>query len=86
MKNHEFDVVLKDVAEVTDDQADALFAAGCVDGTPACSNGMTWIHFDRESSSLEDAIRLAVVQVQAAGFRVSKIELDAVSAVSQGAV
>ncbi len=85
MKTYEFDVVLKDVAEVTDDQADALFSAGCDDGTPACCNGMAWIHFDRQAPSLEEAIRLAVAQVQAAGLKVSKVELDLESAVFQGA-
>jgi len=85
MTMYAFDVVLKDVAEVTDEQADVLFAAGCDDGTPACCDGMAWIHFDREASSLEEAIRLAVAQVQAAGFRVAKVELDADSAVSLGA-
>lgn len=85
MKAYEFDVFLKDVAEVTDDQADALFAAGCDDGTPVSCNGSTWIHFDREAQSLEDAIRSAVMQVRSAGFRVSKIELDAGAAVFQGA-
>lgn len=85
MKTYEFDVRLKDVQEVTDDQADALFAAGCDDGTPASCNGAAWIHFDREAPSLEEAIRSAVAQVQAAGFTVSKIELDAASAVFQGA-
>lgn len=77
MKTYEFDVVLTDVEEVTDEQADALFAAGCDDGTPASCDGTAWIHFDREASSLEEAIRLAIVQVRAAGFAVAKIELDA---------
>jgi hypothetical protein len=85
MKTYGFDVVLKDVSEVTDDQADVLFAEGCDDGTPACCDGVVWIHFDREASSLEEAIRAAVAQIQAAGFRVSKVELDANSAVSLGA-
>ena len=85
MKTYEFDILLKDVLEVTDEQADALFAAGCDDGTPACCNGTAWIHFDRQAPSLEEAIRSAVVQVQAAGFKVSKIELDVDSAVFQGA-
>lgn len=84
MKTYEFDVVLKDVAEVTDDQADALFAAGCEDGTPASCNGQAWIHFDRETASLEEAIRSAIAQVQSVGFRVAKVELDANSAVSLG--
>jgi hypothetical protein len=81
MKTYEFDVVLKDVTEVTDDQADALFAAGCDDGTPAGCGGVAWVHFDRAADSLEAAIRSAVAQVRAAGFVVSKVELDAAAAV-----
>jgi hypothetical protein len=84
MKTYEFDVILNGVREVSDEQADALFAAGCDDGTPACSNGLAWIHFDRESASLEDAIRSAIGQIQSAGFSVLKVELDASSAVSLG--
>jgi hypothetical protein len=84
MKSYAFDVVLKDLREVTDEHADALFAAGCDDGTPASCNGTAWIHFDREAPALEEAIRSAVSQVQAAGFKVSKVELDAEAAVSLG--
>jgi hypothetical protein len=85
MKSYEFDVVLKDVAQITDDQADALFAAGADDGTPASCDGLAWIHFDREAPSLEEAIRSAVAQVRAAGFKVSKVELDVESTVFEGA-
>jgi hypothetical protein len=74
------------VSEVTDDQADRLFAAGCDDGTPASCKGLAWIHFDREASSLEEAIGTAVAQVQSAGFSVSKIQLDVDAAVSLGGV
>ena len=76
MKTYEFNVVLKDATEVTDDQADALFAAGCEDGTPASSNGTAWVHFDRQAPSLEEAIRSAVGQVQAAGFGTARVEID----------
>lgn len=85
MKNYEFDVVLKGISEVADDQADELFAAGCDDGTPASCDGVAWIHFDREAASLEEAISSAVAQIQAAGLQVSKVELDADAAVSLGA-
>ena len=85
IKTYEFDVVLKEVGEITEDEADALFAAGCDDGTPVSCNGLAWVHFDREAISLEEAIRLAVAQVRAAGFSVSKVELDVTSAVSLGA-
>jgi hypothetical protein len=85
MKTYQFDVALKDVSEVTDEQADLLFAAGCDDGTPASCNGLAWIHFDREATSLEEAIFSAMGQVQAAGFVVSKVELEADAAVALGA-
>ncbi len=85
MKTYEFDVVLKNTSEVTDDQADELFAAGCEDGTPAACEGVAWIHFDREAESLEKAISSAVAQVQAAGLVVSRVELDVDAAMSLGA-
>jgi len=84
MKTYEFDVILHEVLEISDEQADALFAAGCDDGIPVCSNGLAWVHFDREEASLEEAIRSAVIQVQAAGFRVVKVELNANAAMSLG--
>jgi hypothetical protein len=84
MKTYAFDVVLNDVSELSDDLADGLFAAGCDDGTPAACAGAVWVHFDREATSLEEAIVSAGAHVQAAGFSVSKIELDVDAAVSLG--
>jgi hypothetical protein len=77
MKTYEFDLFLQGVAEITDEQADVLFAQGCDDGTPACRDGLAWVHFDREAPSLEAAIRSALTQVRSAGFNVAKVELDA---------
>jgi len=85
MKTYEFDLVLNELSEISDDQADALFAAGCDDGTPARSNGTAWIHFHREAASLEAAIRSAVAQVQSTGLSVAKVEIDVDAAVSLGA-
>jgi hypothetical protein len=85
MKTYDFDVFLKDVSEIGDDQADALFAAGCDDGTPVSRDGFAWVHFDRDARSLEEAINSAVTQVQSAGFNVSKVELDANSVACRGA-
>lgn len=76
MSMYNFDVILNDASEITDEQADALFSAGCDDGTPFCSNNVALIHFDREASSLEQAIRSACAQVNAAGLRVARIEID----------
>ena len=77
MKTYEFNVMLKNVAEITDDQADSLFAAGCDDGSPVSRDGVAWVHFDRKADSLENAIRSAVAQVQAAGLVVAKVEIAA---------
>jgi hypothetical protein len=85
MKTYEFDIVLKDVTELTDEQADRLFAAGCDDGTPAGCDGVAWIHFDRQAASLEEAIAAAVEQIQAAGLQASKVELDVDATASLGA-
>jgi hypothetical protein len=82
---YSFDVVLQDAREIADHQAEALFSAGCDDGTPVSCNGVAWIHFDREADTLEAAIHSACTQVQAAGLTVAKVEMDANSAVSLGA-
>ena len=76
MRHYEFDVILTGIAEVHDEQADALFVAGCDDGTLASRDGTAWVHFDREAESLEAAIASAVSQVRSAGFAVARIELD----------
>jgi hypothetical protein len=81
VRTYEFDVILKDLSEVSDEQADRLFAAGCDEGSPASCDGVAWIHFDKEATSLEEAIRSAVAQIQTAGFQVSKVELDVDAAV-----
>ena len=82
MKTYAFDVVLKEIAELTDDQVEELFAAGCDDGTPVSCEGIAWIHFDREAASLEEAILSALTQVQTAGLAVAKVELDLDAALS----
>jgi hypothetical protein len=60
-----------------------LFAAGCDDGTPTSCDGVTWIHFEREAVSLEEAIRSAVAQVKAAGLQVRKVEMDVDAVIGQ---
>ena len=82
MKTYEFDVVLRAVSEATDEHADALFEAGCDDSTLASRDGQTWVHFEREAVSLEEAIRSAVTQVLSAGLAASRVELDVAAAIS----
>ena len=76
MATYEFSLVLK-VAEITNDDCDALYQAGCDDGTVVTRDGVTYIAFDREAESLEEAIRSATANVRSAGFEVARVEMDA---------
>lgn len=75
MKSYDFTLVLADVSDITDDQGDALFKAGCDDGTIVSRDDHVFIDFTRESSSLEDAINSAAADVQRAGFQVDHVEV-----------
>lgn len=77
MKCYQFDLILKDVSDISDEMADRLFACGCDDATPMSRNGVAWLHFDREEASLEAAIRSAVMNVRASGLDVLKVEIEA---------
>lgn len=75
MKTYEFKIILDGVSELTDDEGDALYEAGCDDGTIVSRDGMAFVWFSRESTSLEDAINSAASNVQKAGFQVAHIEV-----------
>ncbi len=57
--------------------AEALFEAGCDDGSPGSSQGVVSIDFHREAESLEAAIRSAIADVQKAGCAVAQVTLEA---------
>lgn len=76
MKTYEFSLVLA-VPEVSDEDCDRLYEAGCSDGTIVTREGVTYIAFDREADTLETAIRSASADVRAAGFDIPRVEMDA---------
>jgi hypothetical protein len=75
MKSYEFKLVLTGVADLTDDQGDALYAAGCDDGTLVSRDGEVYVRFSREAESLEQAINSAAADVDRAGFQVDHVEV-----------
>ncbi len=77
MRTFEFAIILDGSPELTEELADRLFAAGCDDGTPGMCAGSTTIDFHREALSLEDAIRSAVADVNAAGCVAAHVQIDA---------
>jgi hypothetical protein len=77
MTKYEFTLILKGAQELTEEMADALFEAGCDDGTPGTCNGVGSIDFHREAESLEEAIRSALANVKSAGYEVERVEIEA---------
>ena len=83
MKEHEFTVILASPEESEED-ANRLYESGCSDGSISTSGGVTRIDFHRESPSLEEAIRSAIGNVQAAGFHVAHVLIEPESIVAAG--
>lgn len=75
-KTYTFSVVLT-ARTLRVEECDALYEAGCDDGTIVTRNGVTLIAFDRKADSLEQAIRSATADVRAAGFGVKRVEMPA---------
>ena len=75
MKLYDFKLVLAGVSDVSDDQGNVLFGAGCDDGTIVSRNGEVFVRFSRASSSLEQAINSAAADVERAGFQVDHVEV-----------
>jgi hypothetical protein len=71
---HEFALILAS-PDVTDEQCNALYEAGCDDGTISSSQGVSRIDFAREAPSLEEAIRSAIANVNAAGLQAIRAEI-----------
>lgn len=81
---HEFTLILAS-PHLTDEQCNALYEAGCDDGTISTSQGVSRIDFAREASGLEEAIRSAMACVSAAGLQVLRAEMTSESLVEQPA-
>ena len=79
---HEFTLILA-APSVAEEQCDALYESGCDDGTISTSEGVTRIDFARDASTLEDAIRSAIANVNGAGLQVVRAEINADSLVTQ---
>ncbi|MGL4927516.1 MAG: helix-turn-helix transcriptional regulator [Plesiomonas shigelloides] len=63
-----FRVVIGGIKITSDDDlfniSDALFEAGCDDGTPEVTNGTLSVSFDRESDSFENAVISAIANIE----------------------
>jgi len=72
----EFTLILRDLAEITDALANALYEAGCDDATVGSSCGTVRVSFSREAAGLQDAIQSAVSDVRQAGCEIARVEIE----------
>jgi len=83
MATFDFKLVLSQV-DIDEAEADALYALG-KDGTLITAGSVTYIDFDRPANSLEEAVRGAIADVNAAGFRVARVKIEADTLATQQA-
>ena len=74
--DHDFTLILDGISNLSQEVVDALFEAGCDDGTLSRSAGIVSMDFTRSAPSLKDAIISAIRDVQNAnvGARVVRVE------------
>jgi hypothetical protein len=72
---HEFILILSDAPPLTSEIENALFEAGCDDGTVGMHSGRMAIDFTRSAPTLKDAILSAIQDVQKAniGARIDRV-------------
>jgi hypothetical protein len=72
---YEFSLILSE-REVTDEDADKLYEAGCDDASIVTRDGVTRIQFDRHAQNLDEALASAIQSVERTGFAVARVEIE----------
>ncbi len=72
---YEFSLILTD-SDVTDEDADKLYAAGCDDASILTRDGVTRLQFDRQAANLDEALASAIQGVERAGLTVARVEIE----------
>lgn len=85
-REHDFVLVLSGVSDLTDEVADALFAAGCDDATPSLRFGRVYLTFTRSAPSLKAAVLSAIKQVRSAGLGADVVRVDHCNLVTQAEI
>ena len=76
MKRYDFTLVLSKGTELTDELVEALYQAGCDDGSPGSRAGVVRVTLPREAESLEQAIRSGIADAQKAGCHIARVEIE----------
>ncbi len=73
MREHDFTLILN--ADPDEEAADRLYGV-IDDGTLSTISGVPQVHFHREGTSLEAAIRSAIANIKSVGFDVARVEIE----------
>lgn len=65
-KTYHFTLILKNVDETTPELEDSFYEAGCDDALVNYRNSAVYLEFDREASSLEEAVISAIKNIRSA--------------------
>jgi hypothetical protein len=80
MQTYWFSLIVAGKTDFSDADFDALFEAGCDDGTPGSCCGVASVGFAREAESLGDAIGSAIKDVEKVGYKVARVEVEEAAA------
>jgi hypothetical protein len=80
---HDFALVLTGITELTPEAENALFEAGCDDGTISVRSGRIYMTFSRNAASLKDAILTAIRDVEKARIGAEVLRVDTCNLVTQ---
>ncbi len=71
-----FDFTLQLQDRISDEAGMDGIYSQCTDATIVTDGDLTLVHFDRDGDTLDQAIRTAIADINAAGFRVARVEMD----------
>ena len=72
---YEFSLILM-ATDVSDDEVEKLYESGCDDGSVLSRGNVTMVQFDREATTLDEALVSAIRDVESAGLKVARVEID----------
>jgi hypothetical protein len=72
---YEFSLILTQ-PDVTDEDSDRLYEAGCDDASILTREGVTRLQFDRNAVNLDEALASAIHCVEQAGLAVARVEIE----------
>jgi hypothetical protein len=83
-ESYQFTLILTGIKDLTPEVTDALYEAGFDDALVGMAAGVPYIDVNhRRAESLEKAVRQAMQDVEAAGFRVVRVESEVANTITR---